>query len=96
MERATKAFPSGDTGMAAAVLLTVSWQMDMWWLLLLVPLVAMGRVYFGCHWIGDVFVGSAMGLTIGAIVGAVITSEGLCRVWSHAGPGFQDICSTNG
>lgn len=88
----TKAFPSGDTGMAAALLLTAGWYSGQWWVILLAPIVGIGRVYFGCHWIGDVIVGAGMGFAVAGVVGAILTSRMLCPAWGRAGSGFETMC----
>jgi membrane-associated phospholipid phosphatase len=55
------AMPSGDSAQAGVfmVALAMAWQQPL--LLLAIPLTMFGRVYFGCHWIGDTIVGSVMG-----------------------------------
>lgn len=59
------AFPSGDTAQAA-VFGTVVYLLRRWILILIViPWAAFGRVYYGCHWVGDT--------VAGALVGAVMS-----------------------
>lgn len=36
--------------------------------MLMIPCTMLGRVYFGCHWIGDTVVGASTGLLWAAIV----------------------------
>ena len=61
--------PSGDTAQAALLYLmlckisTVAILYSSM-LFLLVPLVALGRVYHHCHWIGDTIVGAAIGYAV--------------------------------
>jgi len=59
------AMPSGDAAQAAlwAALLALHYQHAA--PLLAVPLVALSRVYFGCHWLTDVAVGSVVGSAVG-------------------------------
>jgi len=64
-------FPSGDSAQSAALSISLynycrSVGLDsiaVYWLLL-IPIVMFARVYFGCHWIGDVFMGAAFGAAI--------------------------------
>ena len=54
--------PSGDAAMGAywcgLALLIFDFSQGM----LIIPMVALGRVYFRCHWIGDTIAGSILGL----------------------------------
>ena len=60
--------PSGDTAQGAlwATLTMVFFGYKP--IILFIPMVALGRVYFRCHWIGDTVVGSAIGAGF-AIIG---------------------------
>ena len=60
-------FPSGDSAQSAVLGLsfflycTAHHHPWAWLWLLLLPVVMFSRVYFGCHWIGDVLVGASIG-----------------------------------
>ena len=62
------AMPSGDVAQAAAmgVALALTTRWPGW--LALVPATAFGRVYFGCHWLGDTLAGAALGSAVAASV----------------------------
>jgi len=64
------AMPSGDAAQAAAlaVALALATRAPAW--LALAPATAFGRVYFGCHWLGDTIAGAALGATVAAAVHA--------------------------
>ena len=72
-------FPSGDSAQAAVLglsyFLYTSQRGHEWaWLwLLLLPVVMFSRVYFGCHWIGDVLVGAGIGGAVTATLWALWT-----------------------
>ena len=59
------AMPSGDTAQASVCAVTLVYHGSSPWFLIMIPLGAFGRVYYGSHWIGDCIVGS--------IVGAILT-----------------------
>jgi membrane-associated phospholipid phosphatase len=59
-----KSMPSGDA--AAAALITGIYLFCFGTalpLLIVLPLVCLGRVYVHCHWFGDTILGSMMGIT---------------------------------
>jgi membrane-associated phospholipid phosphatase len=60
--------PSGDSAQGAlwAVLTLAFFKSNL--SMLMIPLVAFGRVYFRCHWIGDTLIGSLIGAGF-AIIG---------------------------
>ena len=73
-------FPSGDSAQAAVLALSFflygqlmqperALPLSALWLLLL-PVVQFSRVYFGCHWIGDVLMGGGIGALVTAAVWA--------------------------
>lgn len=69
LEAATHAMPSGDSAQAALwSTLLYSWSGGDARVLLLLPAVMFGRVYFRCHWVGDTMVGSVLGGLAGALV----------------------------
>lgn len=59
-----KSMPSGDAA-ACAFFMSVYLYMfgNPWPVLIVVPLVSLGRVYVHCHWIGDTVVGTMLGLS---------------------------------
>ena len=72
-------FPSGDSAQAATLGLSFflychyygssgQWVEWAWLWLLLIPTVMFSRVYFGCHWIGDVLAGASIGSIVTALV----------------------------
>ena len=75
------AFPSGDSAQSAVLGLsfflycthnggsTERLLAPLW--LLLLPAVMFSRVYFGCHWLGDVLAGASIGGVVTALVWAV-------------------------
>jgi len=66
------AFPSGDTGQAAAYSMALFCLTNNAWVLLLIPNCAWSRVYFGCHWICDCIMGCAVGCSISWLVFSMI------------------------
>jgi len=61
-------FPSGDTAQAAVFAVTLGYTVDSWYFLGLftvVPYAALGRIYFGRHYIGDTVGGALTGVAIG-------------------------------
>lgn len=69
------AMPSGDSAQAAAACSTLAAHSSVW-LLVAVPAVMLGRVYYSCHWIGDTVAGAGLGLVMGALVR--LASAGVC------------------
>lgn len=58
-----KSMPSGDAAAATLLMSTYLFLFgNPWPLLIVVPLVSLGRVYVHCHWIGDTIVGTMLGL----------------------------------
>ena len=87
------AFPSGDSAQAAVLALSFYLYTAMqpsgagWgaaWLLL-IPTVMFSRVYFGCHWIGDVFAGASIGAVVTAVVWVVWLRVLRLPMWHMAG-----------
>ena len=66
-EVGTYSMPSGDTSAAAVFCLINYLVMQMPAIYLILPLVALGRVYFQCHWFGDTIIGSFVGTFWGLI-----------------------------
>ena len=66
-EIGTYSMPSGDTSAAAVFCFVLTNLMQMPWIYLVLPLVAMGRVYYQCHWFGDTIIGSIVGTFWGFI-----------------------------
>ena len=60
-ERGTHAMPSGDAGMGSYWCGLAVLVFNIRSAILIIPLVALGRVYFRCHWIGDTVAGSLLG-----------------------------------
>lgn len=61
--------PSGDAYVAAIFSSIYCYIFGLPWVpFVFVPLVALGRVYVHCHWLGDVLVGSVMGVVHGYLV----------------------------
>eukprot|EP00347_Sterkiella_histriomuscorum_P013123 403365927 len=63
-EKGTLSMPSGDTAQAAlwvGMMHLVFFSQSM---MIVVPLVALGRIYYQCHYIGDTFVGGMIGFFI--------------------------------
>jgi len=72
---AEHSFPSGDTAQAAVFSVTLGYSIDeYYWLGMacVVPFVALGRVYFGRHFIGDTLGGAITGVLIGYCVNAFL------------------------
>lgn len=59
-----KSMPSGDSAAAAFLLSLYFWFFGVYWPMLMIPLVMLGRVYVFCHWFGDTIIGSLMGLAV--------------------------------
>jgi len=59
--------PSGDAAAAALFCFLFCSMLNMPAVYLLLPLVMLGRVYYHCHWLGDTFIGVAVGTLWGAI-----------------------------
>ena len=53
--------PSGDTSAAAVFCLINMAIMDLPAMYIVLPLVALGRVYYQCHWFGDTIIGAIVG-----------------------------------
>ena len=66
-EIGTYSMPSGDTSAAAVFCLLLAFIMKMPQCYAVLPLVAMGRVFYQCHWFGDTIVGSIVGTLWGLI-----------------------------
>jgi len=73
-ETGTYAMPSGDTIQAAQIAFALFLFYDTYSVLLLIPLVAYGRVYFRCHWIGDTIVATILGVLY-ALIGFAYFSK---------------------
>merc|ERR1719295_2425129 len=68
---AEHSFPSGDTAQAAVFSVTLGYSIDeYYWLGMacVVPFVALGRVYYGRHYIGDTLGGAITGVLIGYLM----------------------------
>lgn len=71
------AMPSGDSAHGGMWLTFTALYFQIPQLLLLIPLVMLGRVYYACHWIGDTIAGSLIGICLGCIVFYLSTQS--CR-----------------
>ena len=92
-------FPSGDSAQSAVLGLSYFlycsyygqwgyWGLGREWAvlwLLLIPTVMFSRVYFGCHWIGDVFAGASIGSMVTAVVWVVWLRVLKLPMWHLAG-----------
>eukprot|EP01084_Bolivina_argentea_P110810 197799_1 len=61
-------FPSGDTSQSAVFAVTLGYSLDSDYFYLLfcvTPFVALGRIYFGRHYIGDTVAGALTGVAVG-------------------------------
>ena len=59
-----KAMPSGDSA-ACAYFCGIYWlTFNCPMVMMFLPLVALGRVYVHCHWIGDTIMGTILGLAV--------------------------------
>ncbi len=59
--------PSGDTSQGALWCALTMFFFDSNFTIYLIPIIAYGRVYFRCHWIGDTIAGAFLGIGIAAI-----------------------------
>ena len=59
-----KSMPSGDAAACAFFCGIYFYVYGYWPVLLIIPMVSIGRVYVHCHWIGDTIIGSILGLTV--------------------------------
>lgn len=88
-------FPSGDSAQSAVLGLSFFLYCQLgegagggewgWLWLLLLPCVMFSRVYFGCHWIGDVLAGASIGSAVTAAVWWVWLRLLRLPVWHVAG-----------
>ena len=60
-EVGTFSMPSGDTSAAAVFCFVNACVMQLPAMYIVLPLVALGRVYYQCHWFGDTIVGGLVG-----------------------------------
>ena len=60
-EVGTYSMPSGDTSAAAVFCFINACVMGLPAMYIILPLVALGRVYYQCHWFGDTIIGSFVG-----------------------------------
>ena len=60
-EIGTFSMPSGDTSAAAVFCFLNAFIMQLPAMYIILPLVALGRVYYQCHWFGDTIIGSFVG-----------------------------------
>lgn len=73
------AMPSGDSAQSALFCTLLALQFGQPRLLLGIPATMFGRVYFGCHWIGDTMVGASIGAVIALTVHTLFDS--LCQAF---------------
>ena len=66
-ELGTYSMPSGDAAAAALFCFLFCSILNMPAIYLILPLVMLGRVYYHCHWLGDTFIGVAIGTFWGVI-----------------------------
>ena len=59
--------PSGDTSAAGVLCFIVVYTVQLPAIYFILPLVALGRVYYQCHWFGDTIIGTIIGTLWGAI-----------------------------
>lgn len=86
------AMPSGDAAQAAlwALLLVRNGHSPL--LLLLPPLTCVGRVVYGCHWLGDVVAGALVGVAVGAGVHAALGAACQAAAAGAAAPAIAAMC----
>ena len=61
--------PSGDAMLAAVFFMPYAYFYNQYYVpVIAVIWVGLGRVYVQCHWLGDVFVGSILGVLIGVLM----------------------------
>lgn len=63
-EVGTGAMPSGDTTQAANWCVLTYLFYESYTSLMIIPLVALSRVYYRCHWIGDTIIGTIIGIMV--------------------------------
>lgn len=83
--------PSGDSAQAGMFCTMLAAYFGEPLLLLGIPATCFGRIYFGCHWIGDTIVGASMGTAIATGVHAGTVA--LCN--SAAGAYLPNLCSAS-
>jgi membrane-associated phospholipid phosphatase len=59
--------PSGDTIQGAQMCFAIYLFFQSYYVLFVIPMVALGRIYFRCHWIGDTIVGGILGILYATI-----------------------------
>jgi len=70
-------FPSGDTAQAAAYGSSLYLLTNKHMYLILIPLCAWSRIYFGCHFVGDCVIGAIIGVLVTMFLWAVLPLSGL-------------------
>lgn len=83
------AMPSGDSAQAGMFCTMLALYFGQLALLLGIPATQFGRIYFGCHWIGDTIVRATMGAAIA--LGVHSGTASLCS--SAAGAYLPNLCS---
>ena len=90
-EIGSAAMPSGDSAQGALWVVITMLFFQTYAILLVIPMVCFGRVYFRCHWIGDTLVGSLIGAGF-AVIG-FFTFAKFADVLIYFFPGFIDLLS---
>ncbi len=83
--------PSGDSAQGALWVVITMLFFQSYVILLVIPMVCLGRVYFRCHWIGDTLVGALIGAGF-AVIGFLTFSK-FADVLIYFFPGFIDFLS---
>jgi membrane-associated phospholipid phosphatase len=90
-EIGSAAMPSGDSAQGALWVIITMLFFQTYSILLVIPMVCFGRVYFRCHWIGDTLVGTLIGAGF-AVIGYFTFSK-FADVLIYFFPGFIDFLS---
>lgn len=67
-EKGTHSMPSGDTAQGAVWCGLIQLFFSSHYIMMVLPFVALSRVFYQCHWVGDTVAGAAIGLTWALVV----------------------------